>query len=392
LKFGNSHIFPSLANQILVLLSIVFLFLQTEASAQKTTIDSYKKKSSISLEGRVFYGILNNYHNELKVFNAHIPAFEFSLLKSTTGKSDWEALYNYPKIGLSVFYTPFNNSETLGNAIGIYPHMNFPLLKTEKQSLKFRIGLGMAYLDSKFHPTENYQNLAVGSSVNSLVHFMLNYQLLLNEKNTLSLGLSLIHFSNGSITTPNYGLNLPMASLGYSQQIIAGEKGISAIALPLFHYEKNTDLRLDIQAGWGIKSQNNVFDKRFNILAQSFTLFKPLNKKSSLGLGFDFSWDQSYEQLFLNEGLPQPKGLDFTKYGIAANYEMRLDKLAMKIGFGAYIYAEEKTEGPIYEKLALNYLFYKNIYASLELKAHAARAAYIAWGIGYQLHFKTKKQ
>ena len=64
----------------------------------------------------------------------------------------------------------------------------------------------------------------------------------------------------------------------------------------------------------------------------------------------------------------------------------------MKIGFGAYIYAKEKTEGPIYEKLALNYLFYKNIYASIELKAHAARAAYIAWGIGYQLHFKTRKQ
>jgi len=355
-------------------------------------MDSAKEENSLSLEMRIFYGFLNNYHNELRIFNAHIPAFELSLLKSTVGRNDWESLYNYPKIGLSIFYTPFDGSEALGDAIGIYPHINFPLLKTTKQNLKFRIGLGMAYLDSKFHPTENYQNLAVGSSINALAHFMLDYQLILNEKNKLSFGLSLIHFSNGSVTTPNYGLNLPMASLAYSYQITAGENGIPATALPLFRYKKNTDLRLDIQIGWGIKSQTNIFNKKFNILAQSITLFKPLNKKSSLGLGFDFSWDQSYEQLFLNEGLPQPKGLDFTKYAIAANYEMRLDKLAMKVGFGTYVYAEEKTEGPIYEKLALNYLFHKNIYASLELKAHAARAAYIAWGIGYQLHFKTKKQ
>ncbi len=363
-----------------------------EVKAQEMPSNSSKEKNSLSLETRIFYGFLNNYHNELRIFNAHIPAYEISLLKSTSGKNDWEILYNYPKIGMSIFYTPFDNSEALGNAIGIYPHINFPLLKTTKQNLNFRIGLGMAYLDSKFHPTENYQNLAIGSSINALAHFMLNYQLLLDEKNTLSFGLSLIHFSNGSITTPNYGLNLPMASLAYSYQIIEGEKGMKNISSPLFRYKKNTDLRLDIQAGWGIKSQNNLLDKKFHILTQSFTLFKPLNKKSSIGLGIDFSWDESYKQLFLNEGLPQPKGLDFTKYAIAANYEMRLDKLAMKIGFGAYIYAEEKTEGPIYEKLALNYLFYKNIYASIELKAHAARAAYIAWGIGYQLHFKTRKQ
>lgn len=392
MKFSTSYIFSCKASRILVVLSIVFLFLHTEIKAQELVTDSTKEENSFSLETRVFYGFLNNYHNELQIFNAHIPAFELSLSKSTSGKNNWESLYNYPKIGVSIFYTPFDGSEALGNAIGIYPHINFPLLKTTKQNLKFRIGLGMAYLDSKFHPTENYQNLAVGSSINALAHFMLDYQLILNEKNKLSLGLSLIHFSNGSITTPNYGLNLPMASLAYSYQIIAEKKETSAIALPLFCYEKNTNLRLDIQAGWGIKSQNSVFDKKFHILTQSITLFKPLNKKSSIGLGFDFSWDQSYEQLFLDEGLPQPKGLDFTKYAIAANYEMRLDKLAMKIGFGTYILAEEKTEGPIYEKLALNYLFHKNIYASLELKAHTARAAYIAWGIGYQLHFKTKKQ
>ena len=395
MKFNISYIFRSKANRILLVLSILFLFLNITASAQEKDTVSYDKSdktlSSLFVEARVFYGFLNNYHNELRIFNAHIPAFELSLLKSTTGKNNWKSLYNYPEVGISLFYTSFSRSDALGNAFGVYPHINFPLLKTTKQNLKFRIGLGLAYLDSKFHPTENYQNLAIGSSVNALAHFMLNYQLRLNNKNSLSIAFSLIHFSNGSITTPNYGLNLPMASLSYSYQIIAGENGVSATALSLFHYVKNKNLRLDIQSGWGIKSQTNIFNKRFHILTQSFTLFKTINKKSSVGIGLDFSWDSSYEKLFLDEGLPPPSGLDFAKYAIAANYEMRLNKLAMKIGFGTYIYAKEKTEGPIYEKLALNYLFYKNIYASVELKAHAARAAYIAWGIGYQLHFKTKK-
>lgn len=348
-------------------------------------------RPAFSIEGRLFYGFIGNYHNELKIFNAHVPAFEISLSKSTYRKKGWEILYKYPKLGLSVFYTPLNSSEWLGNAFGLYPHIDFPLIKTSGQNLSLRLGLGLAYFDNKFHPTENYQNLAIGSSFNALVHFMLNYQLELNKKNDLSFGLGVIHFSNGSITTPNYGLNLPLASIAFKHEFKESPQKQNTKAYPLFRYEKNNDLRLYVQLGYGFKEQNDNLNKTFQIFTQSMTLFKPLNKKSSIGLGFDFSWDESHKNLLLEQGINPPSGLGLAKYAAAANYELKLEKLAFKFGLGTYIYAKEKTEGPIYEKLAINYLFYKNIYGSVELKAHAAKAAYIGWGIGYQLQLNTGK-
>jgi len=108
-------------------------------------------------------------------------------------------------------------------------------------------------------------------------------------------------------------------------------------------------------------------------------------------MGVDFSWDESHKTLLLAQGINQSGGFGLAKYAAALNYELKLEKLAFKFGLGAYVYAKEKAEGPIYEKLAINYLFYKNFYASVELKAHAAKAAYIGWGIGYQLHFNTRK-
>lgn len=379
-----------------IILTAVFIFLFDQGQSQDVNADFYSPTEethpSISIDGRLFYGFINNYHNELKIFNAHVPAFEINLSRSTFQKKGWEALYHYPSIGLSFFYTPFNNSETLGHAIGLYPHINFPLLNSSNQNIMFRIGMGMAYFNRKFHPTENYQNLAIGSSLNAMIHFMFDYRVQLNKKNSLLLGLGLIHFSNGSITTPNYGLNLPMVSVAFSHAFKEEPQIQNATTYPLFHYEKNNDLRLDIQTGYGIKEQNSIPSKVFQVFTQSLSLYKPLNKKSSIGIGFDFSWDESHKNMLLEQGIEPATGLGLAKYGSALNYELRLEKFALKFGLGTYLYTKEKTEGPIYEKLALNYLVSKNLYCSIELKAHAIRAAYIAWGIGYQLKFNTKKQ
>jgi len=366
----------------------LFLFFPFLLFAQaKETINP----KNIKLESRFYYGFLNNYHNELKLFNAHIPAFELSFQKISTGKQAWEKRYNYPTLGLSFFYTPFNGSAALGSAYGLYPHLSFPLIKKEKQQFFFRIGLGLAYLSSTFDPIENYENLAIGSSINALVHFMLHYNYQISTHAQLSAGISLVHFSNGSISTPNYGLNLPLISVGYVQAFAPAAQQKESATYPLFKKVKNKSFRFDIQMGYGIKSHSNFLNEKYSVFASSFVLYKKVNQKSMLGAGIDISWDQSYKALLEGAGIEPKTGLASAKYGLAANYEMRLHKLSMKLALGTYLYAQEKTEGPVYEKIALNYLVYKNIYASIELKAHAARAAYISWGVGYQLPFTIQK-
>lgn len=373
---------PKKPGLILFLLFPLFLHAQTKET---------ESPKNLKLEGRFYYGFLNNYHNELKLFNAHIPAFELSLLKPSTGKQEWEKRYKYPTLGLGFFYTPFNGTTALGSAYGLYPHLSFPLIKKEKQQLLFRIGLGLAYLSSTFDPIDNYENLAIGSSINALVHFMLHYNYQLSTYAQLSAGISLVHFSNGSISTPNYGLNLPLISLGYIQRFTPAAQQKDLTPYPLFKKERNRSFRFDIQMGYGIKSHSNFLNEKYSVFAPSFVLYKKMNQKSMLGAGIDISWDQSYKALLEGAGIEPKTGLASAKYGLAANYEMRLHKLSMKLALGTYFYAQDKTEGPVYEKIALNYLVYKNIYAGIELKAHAARAAYISWGLGYQLPFTIQK-
>lgn len=385
LKTKNSRRFRHL--QTILFIGILLSEIYNPCTAQNILQKKQGHHSAFSIETRAYYGFINNYHNELKLFNTHLPAFEVSLIKSACGRKSWESIYQNPKIGYSLFYTSFNNSAVLGSALAIYPHIDFPLFNTPIQKANFRIGLGLAYFNKKFTPVENYQNLAIGSSFNAFVHFMFDYQFHLNDRNRLSLGMSLIHFSNGSFATPNYGLNLPMASVGYTHQFGNEPQNNDLKPYPLFLLTENAPLRIDIQAGFGLKSLNTTLGEKFPVFTQSMTVFKTINKKSSLGVGIDFSWDKSHEELLLQREISSTN-LGLIKYALAANYELRLEKLALKFGIGGYVYAKEQNEGAFFEKLALNYLVYRNVYASMELKAHAARAAYLAWGLGYQLPFK----
>ncbi len=395
MKKKNQHLSRLQFTKPSLLLLFVFcltFFAQSQNTEQQDSDSTIKEKFVYSLEGRLFYGFINNYHTELMRYNTHLPAFEISLLRNTTSKQGWPYIYHYPQIGLSFFSTSFNHSEVFGSVYGLYPHLNFPLFRTTKQSLSFRIGLGLAYFNRQFDPIENYENLAIGSRFNALIHFMLNYQIHFGPSDHISLGLGFIHFSNGSIATPNYGLNLSLASIAYAHSFGGENKQPMEASYPLFHYEKNANLSLDIQTAYGLKRIPSELSGIYKVVTQSIGLSKNLNRKSSLEIGLDFSWDESYKVMLAEQNKTVPTDFGLIKYGFSTSYKMHLDRLSFKLGLGTYLYGKEKTEGPIYEKLAINYLFYKNFYTSLELKAHAARAAYLTYGIGYQIKLNKVKR
>jgi len=48
----------------------------------------------------------------------------------------------------------------------------------------------------------------------------------------------------------------------------------------------------------------------------------------------------------------------------------------------------DKTDGNIYEKVVLNYHFNNKWYSHISLKAHAGRADYVTFGLGYKINIK----
>ena len=51
-----------------------------------------------------------------------------------------------------------------------------------------------------------------------------------------------------------------------------------------------------------------------------------------------------------------------------------------------------KSNGPLYEKLSLQYNFPKDLFAMVMLKVHWGRADYIGWGLGYKFDKKYGKR
>ena len=379
------------------MLSLIFNFEgYAQSGYSKTKVQSFKHKkfrSNIQIEPRLYYGFIINHHTELEPFNAHIPAFELSIVKDTYGRKYWERIHNYPYIGISFFYSTLADHPAVGQAMAVYPFITFPVIRNEKNFLGARIGLGLSYLTKTFDPIENYKNIAIGSNVNVAVNLMAEYRRQLNEMTALSAGISLIHFSNGSTATPNYGLNLPMVSLALSKRISKPNDQIlmRRPKIPPFRYNDNKIYIFSIMGAWASKNMGNVFGERYDVYMASVNALKYFNEISAVGLAFDFSYDGSHSAMLQRQGIIDPSFITVLRPGIAPTYEMSISKVLINFGVGFYWGGKEKSDGDIYEQLSLKYLFYKNIFAIVTLRAHGARAAFVSWGMGYRLKYDFGK-
>ena len=368
----------------------------SQSAYSKFKVKSFKHKkyrSNISIEPRFYYGFITNHHTELEPFNAHIPGFEISLIKDTYGKKYWERLHNYPYIGLSFFYTSLADHPAVGKAFAVYPFITFPVLRTDNNFIGFKLGLGLSYLTKTFDPLVNYKNIAIGSHVNVAINLMAEYRRKINGSTEIGAGISLIHFSNGSTASPNYGLNLPMISASISKRLSKPNGKIleRKPSIPPFSYRPNNIYIFNIMGGYASKNKGNVFGERFNVFMSSMSALKKFNDISSMGLALDFSWDGSHVPLIQKRGVKDPSFITVVRPGIGPTYEMRISHLILGVNLGIYWGGKEKSDGDIYEQLMLKYLVYNNTFVNITLRAHGARAAFVSWGIGYRLQYDFRK-
>ena len=170
--------------------------------------------ANLLFEPRVNYGFLIAHHVEMEIYNRHFPSFEFSISQASYGKRQWESFYNYPVMGVTYYNAWLGNSRDIGQAHAVFPFISFPLQKNNKHELNFRMGAGLAYLTKKFDRLTNYKYNAIGSHVNAAVNLMVEYRWKPLDYLQLSAGVQLMHFSNGSVKTPNFGLNIPAVTAG----------------------------------------------------------------------------------------------------------------------------------------------------------------------------------
>ncbi len=351
--------------------------------------------SNMIVEGKLHYGFIYAQHLEMELFNAHFPSFEFTIQQITYGKHKWERDYNYPLIGVTFLYSALGNSPSLGQSYALMPFINFPLFKKKDLMFGFRLALGLGYLTKPFDRINNYKNLAIGSHFNAAVNLLIEARYRINYFLTVTSGISLQHFSNGSLKLPNYGLNVPLLNVGVALRPFKANQNIDdRFYAPTDPYEAIIYKTLEFNIGGlvGYKNMQAVFGQNFIVFHLFENTFFRISKKSKVGFGLDFSYDPSQLKILEQNGTPVHNNLSIIRPGINGAYQLVMSKVGFIFNMGCYLGGKEKSNGPLYEKFAFQYNFSKDFFATIMLKVHWGRADYIGWGLGYKFDVKYGKK
>jgi len=380
---------PGLRNKISVLLIVILSFLKLQVVAQHKLWGT-----NLLLEGRVNYGFLINHHLEMKIFNAHFPSFEVNVGKETYGREKWQSLYKYPFIGISYWYSQMGNSTFLGSANALFPYVNYPIIRNDKHELNFRVGLGIAFLTKCFDRLDNYKYIAIGSHVNAAVNLMAEYRWRFNPRMNVAAGLAIMHFSNGSTKTPNYGINIPSVNLAFAYRLSKENTYLSRKEIPeLYNFEFPGKSSIDFYTGFTVayKDMGNEYGRKFMVYNFFGNVMKQISFKSSIGAGIDFTSNQSDPFFAKLNNVEYQSGSELLRVGIGPAYQLSMSNLSYNFGLGFYVHGRI-TPALMYFKIGLQYQITDWLFANLALRTHFGQADFVGIGLGYKMsYFYLKK-
>ena len=190
-----------------------------------------------------------------EIIKGHTQIIEVAAYKNTNGTRQWEQYFNNPKVGVSAIYINTGNEESLGKAYGIMPMVELPLNHWKVQ-WNIRAGCGLGYIQKPFDRVDNYKNLAIGSNFNVLIFANSKWNIKWSDKIESSVGLSLTHFSNGSLKRPNLGINLLSINTG-----IAYHFGKTETTIPFNDVNRERKWNKYLNLNSGVKESRLIFNR-----------------------------------------------------------------------------------------------------------------------------------
>lgn len=378
-------------NIILFLLLCITIFTSHENAYALSDSDEKKSHAIDSLlinsqiEIRTSYAFFIHHHFEMTSYPAHFPMFELSFQKQTYGKQYWQAYFNYPTIGFSAFYSNLGNIDIIGKAYALYPFINFPLNKSKTNTFSFRMGVGLGYLTNKYHPTENFHNTSIGSNVNAAISLTFEYKRYLSERYKISVFAGLTHFSNGSSTEPNNGLNIINAGLSATYLLKDAEEYIPK----QYSQQDFKKIKPEFYIGLSYGTKRIlVFQENYtSVFNLEFYVLDRISNLSKIGFGLDLVYDATdniYVKNYYGYNF-EPTFLQLLKPGISLAYELLMGDASFLFNFGYHPYGLDMSYGRWYQKLALKVDVGKFIFGKITLNTHFGAADFIGFGIGVKL-------
>ena len=345
---------------------------------------SQEENPSSFIDLNFFYGNVAIHKNDiLHLASSHPSGFIISWNKRTNGSKPWHQRYNYPDYGFSITLQNFNN-EILGKNYGLNAHYNFYLLK---RRLMLRVGTGIAYVENPFNRETNFRNNAFGSRLVNSPYMMINY----SKDNILDrlgfqAGMSIFHYSNGSIKAPNISVNTINLNIGVKYELdetphaIMDRKKENKISEPIaFNFLFTT----------GVTESHVVGSGQYPNYTFTTYIDKKFNHYSAVQFGTELFLSKYLKEYIKYLAIAFPdRGInsntDYKRIGIFLGHELFISKMSLITQYGYYIYNPSDLKRT-YLRIGLKHYLGKKWFASINLKSHKFIAESFEFGLGIQL-------
>jgi hypothetical protein len=298
----------------------------------------------------------------------------------TTDDAATQRLRN-PMKGVSLEFRNFGYDEVLGKAFSLTTYMVFPLIQTKKNGfLDLTLGTGAGYLSRCYNAVDNPLNNAIGSKWNGRVNLKLSW-IKYWENLHFGGGIEFMHFSNGSITTPNLGLNSPSAFLqvGYNTQ--PRQQAIKRSDVVKNELLQKNNLTAELIVSAKEIAAIPYLPKRYPVIGTRLGY-----TYSKRGLwGAEIALDLIHnESNFHKYGDTTFVRKDILQVGIYAGTYVQFYRCQIAFGLGWYARDNINAEGRMYNRIGYRYYFKDKWFALFNIKANYAKADYFEFGIGYK--------
>lgn len=343
--------------------------------------------SAFSCSAHLHYGFLIAHRPMIVPLQRnHMSGFELNVAFPSNNKAPWREHYDYPETGLSFARWNTGNKEQLGAAWSLIPYVDFPLQRYRRSVFSLKFGWGIGYVEKIFDAETNYKNIAIGSHLNCALQLQPHFTFKVANKITAGGGLNITHFSNGSVATPNLGINLLGITLhaAYAPGFIrSGSKRVRTEFTPLKRYT--------VFVSASVKQTYPADGNYYSAFTLSGNRAKQISEKIAWGYGADVFYDDATAKKVLEQdGEVLQHRYESIRAGLHGSCELIVNRFTLSMSMGGYLYSKVKNDGMLYHRFGLRYQTRSNLFICMNLKSHWAKADFIEWGIGYRFNKKPK--
>ena len=148
-------------------------------------------------------------------FLSHVYTYgaELRLGHQTTGKHDWERLFNYPEYGLCLRYAHFDTT-MFAETAALFGYYNGTIWRNHRWTFHYQFGVGVSYWSNPYNEVTNPGNRFIGSHLNAHIDLAVGIDCRIAPQVDLTLRANFSHSSNAAIKLPNMGINPLSGAVG----------------------------------------------------------------------------------------------------------------------------------------------------------------------------------